>query len=85
MNASEMEARFDNGDDVMDYFDLSSATRPGHVIHRVDVDLPVWLVDSLDFESRRRGITRHELMLQWLTERETLRRAAADRDLTRLQ
>ena len=80
MKASELDEIFDNGGDIMEFIDPDSWHRPGHVIHRVDIDLPVWLINSLDSESRRLGITRQELMLQWLTERETLRRAEAESD-----
>ena len=39
--ADEFEKRFDRGEDVSRYLDLSGARRPNHEQKRVDVDFPV--------------------------------------------
>jgi hypothetical protein len=36
---------------------------------RVNVDFPSWMVDSLDREARRMGVTRQSLIKLWLAER----------------
>jgi hypothetical protein len=33
---------------------------------RVNVDFPGWMVDSLDREARRMGVTRQSLIKRWL-------------------
>jgi hypothetical protein len=35
----------------------------------VNVDFPGWMVDSLDREARRMGVTRQSLIKLWLAER----------------
>lgn len=40
------------------YLDLSKATRPGRVVQRVNVDFPVDLLEAIDREARRIGVTR---------------------------
>ncbi|MGB4582297.1 MAG: CopG family transcriptional regulator [Coriobacteriia bacterium] len=70
MKASELDKRFDEGvEDVIDEFDLSSATRPNREQKRVNVDFPVWMVESLDREAGRLGVTRQSIIKVWIAER----------------
>jgi len=70
MKASELDKKFDDGlEDVIDEFDLSSATRPNREQKRVNVDFPVWMVESLDREARRLGVTRQSIIKVWIAER----------------
>jgi hypothetical protein len=36
---------------------------------RVNVDFPAWMVDSLDREARRLGVTRQSLIKLWLADK----------------
>ena len=68
--AEELDRIFDEGnEDVLQYFDLSTATRPGRAIKRVNVDLPQWMIDSLDKEATRVGVARQAVIKLWLAER----------------
>ena len=49
-------------EDVTRHLDLSKARRPGHEQQRVNVDVPVWMVESLDREASRRGVPRQSLI-----------------------
>jgi hypothetical protein len=70
MKASELDKKFDQGvEDVLDEFDLSSATRPNREQKRVNVDFPVWMVESLDREASRLGVTRQSIIKVWIAER----------------
>ena len=70
MKASELDKRFDEGvEDVIDEFDLSKATRPNKEQKRVNVDFPVWMVESLDREASRLGVTRQSIIKIWIAER----------------
>ena len=70
MKASELDKRFDEGvEDVIEEFDLSSATRPNREQKRVNVDFPVWMVESLDREAGRLGVTRQSIIKVWIAER----------------
>lgn len=44
MTASELERRFDAGEDVSDQFDWSTARWPNLEAKRVNVDFPAWVV-----------------------------------------
>jgi hypothetical protein len=35
----------------------------------VNVDFPAWVVDTLDREARRLGVTRQSLIKTWIAER----------------
>ena len=70
MKASDLDKKFDEGvEDVIDEFDLSSATRPNREQKRVNVDFPVWMVESLDREAGRLGVTRQSIIKVWIAER----------------
>jgi hypothetical protein len=70
MKASEFDEKFDAGDeDVMDDLDLSTAQRPQKDQRRVNVDFPAWMVEALDREARRLGVTRQSIIKVWIAER----------------
>lgn len=60
---------FDKGDDMSKYLDFSRATRPGREQKRVNVDFPIWMIQSLDKEAQRLGVPRQAVIKVWLAER----------------
>jgi hypothetical protein len=81
MKAKELDQKFDNGDDILDSLDLSKAKRVMQDQKRVDVDFPVWMLESLDKEASRIGVTRQSIIKVWLAER--LEQLAANKALQR--
>ena len=69
ITAKELDRRFDSGEDISEYLDWSKAKRPGLEQRRVNVDLPSWMINSLDMEARRVGVTRQSIVKVWLAER----------------
>jgi len=69
ISAEEFDRRFDAGEDISKYMDWSKARRPGLEQRRVNVDLPVWMIGSLDLEAKRVGVTRQSIVKVWLAER----------------
>jgi hypothetical protein len=70
MKAREFDRKFDEGaEDIIDDLDMSTATRPLKEQRRVNVDFPSWMVDSLDREARRLGVTRQSIIKVWIAER----------------
>jgi len=70
MKASEFDKLVDEGEvDIIEYLDLSTARRPNLEQRRVNVDFPTWMVDSLDQEARRLGVTRQSIIKIWIAER----------------
>lgn len=62
MKARDFDKKFDAGEDVTDSIDLERAHRPGHEQKRVNVDFPLWMVESLDREASRLGVPRQSLI-----------------------
>ncbi|NBF41458.1 MAG: CopG family transcriptional regulator [Spirochaetes bacterium] len=69
MRASEFDRAFDANEDITEYLDKSAAKRPMQDTERVNVDFPVWMVDQLDREAKRLGVTRQSVIKVWLSER----------------
>jgi hypothetical protein len=61
MKAKTFDHKFDPAERIIDQLDLSKARRIGTDPKRVNVDFPSWMVDSLDREARRMGVTRQSL------------------------
>jgi hypothetical protein len=69
ITVEEFDRMFDDGEDIDDFMDWSKATRPGLVPKRVNVDFPQWMVNRLDAEAARLGITRQAVIKTWIAER----------------
>ena len=69
MKASTFDKKFDKGEEITKYLDLSRATKPGQEQKRVNVDFPVWMIHRLDREARRLGVPRQSLIKIWIAER----------------
>ena len=69
MKAKELDRRFDDGEDVTGVLDLEKARRPGQEQRRVNVDFPSWMIESLDREANRLGVTRQSIIKVWIADR----------------
>jgi hypothetical protein len=69
MKAREFDKRFDVGEDISKYLDMTKARRPGQEQKRVNVDFPLWMVHLLDKEARRLGVPRQSVIKVWVAER----------------
>jgi len=69
MKTSEFDQRFDDGDSILDALDVSQARRQRLELKRVNVDFPLWMVEQLDREASRMGVTRQSIIKMWLAER----------------
>ncbi|MBN1839671.1 MAG: CopG family transcriptional regulator [Campylobacterales bacterium] len=75
MSAEEFDRKFDNGEDILPYIDLSSKMTKSEFekkllsIKKVNVDLPSWAIASLDKEAKRMGVTRQSIIKMWLIQK----------------
>jgi hypothetical protein len=81
MKADEFDKNFDEGSDIQNVLDLSKARRSMQDQKRVNVDFPAWMIESLDREASRVGVTRQSIIKIWLAER--LEELAANKALQR--
>ena len=69
MNSSEFDRRFDGGESIIEVLDVTAARRQRLEQKRVNVDFPIWMVEQLDQEANRLGVTRQSIIKVWLAER----------------
>ena len=69
MKADEFDRAFESGEEITEYLDTLAARRPNQQIKRVNVDFPTWMVESLDKEARRLGVTRQSVIKVWLAQK----------------
>ncbi len=72
LSNEEFDRRFDAGEDISDYLDFSAAQKVeafDRGTKKVNVDFPRWVVEELDKEARRIGVTRQSIIKMWIAER----------------
>lgn len=69
MKAREFDTKFESDDEIVDDLDLSQMKKPMQKQKRVNVDFPAWMLESLDREANRIGVTRQSIIKIWLAER----------------
>ena len=69
MKAKKFEQQFDEGVDLTASLDFSKARRVMQAQKRVNVDFPTWMIESLDREASKLGVTRQSVIKVWLAER----------------
>jgi CopG antitoxin of type II toxin-antitoxin system len=69
MKAKEFERKFDEGEDISKYLDLSRARGSELEQKRVNVDFPAWMITQLDKEAKRLGVPRQSIIKLWVAER----------------
>ena len=57
MKAEELDRRFDDGEDVLEFFDVANLKRPGLAKRPVNIDLPQWMLDALEKEAQGLGVS----------------------------
>ena len=75
ITAKEFDEKFDNGEDITEYLDFSSAKRLKDTktlkteTRKVNVDFPEWIIEALDNEAKKIGVTRQSIIKVWIAER----------------
>lgn len=68
ISAEEFDRMFDDGEDISEYLDWSTARRLEVPAKRVNVDFPGDIVSRLDRAAQRRGVSRQALIKMWIVE-----------------
>jgi hypothetical protein len=69
MKAQEFDEKFEAGEDLTSDLDFSKARRVNQESRRVNIDFPSWVVDGLDKQAKRLGISRQALVKVWIAEK----------------
>lgn len=62
MKAEQFDKKFDSGEDITKYLDVSKPHRPEQEQRRVNVDFPIWMIQSLDKKAKRLGVPRQSVI-----------------------
>ena len=76
MKAEQLDEVFDAGEDLVPHLDLSTVRRLNLEQKRVNVDLPIWMIESLDSEADSVVVTRQSIIKVWLADRLKMERSA---------
>ncbi|MGV7229136.1 MAG: type II toxin-antitoxin system BrnA family antitoxin [Nitrospirales bacterium] len=69
MKAKTFDKQFDEGAEITAALDLSKGRRVLQEQKRVNVDFSTWMIESLDREAGKLGVTRQSIIKVWLAER----------------
>ncbi|MBI2603216.1 MAG: CopG family transcriptional regulator [Deltaproteobacteria bacterium] len=72
----ELDMRFDAGEDIMRYKKKGTETIFKTAVKKVNVGFPIWMIEALDREAKRIGVTRQALIKTILDMELTNRNAA---------
>ncbi|NOR55981.1 MAG: CopG family transcriptional regulator [Sulfurovum sp.] len=71
----EFDEKFDNDEDVSEHLDFSKAIKLKDFnklktdTKKVNVDFPEWVINALDEEAKKIGVTRQSIIKVWIAER----------------
>ena len=68
MKAHDFDKKFEKGEDLTSDLDISKARRLNQEPKRINVDFPTWMIESLDREAKRLGVTRQSIIKVWIAE-----------------
>lgn len=72
IKAADIDRKFDDGEDVMEYFDMSRAVMKEPetpATRKMNLTVPNWMADRLDSEAGHLAVSRNALVNMWLAER----------------
>lgn len=69
VKAKDFDAAFDAAD-VSEYLDTKSI-KARHVMQRISIDFPKDILDEVDFEAAKIGVTRTALIKMWVAQHVT--------------
>ena len=69
MKTPEFDTAFDKGEDITGALDIAKAQRPKRKSKRINIDCPLWMIEGVEEEADRLGVTRQSLIKIWLAER----------------
>ena len=69
MKPEELDRIIKAGEEQAGRLEPEKVRRPGREQKRVNVDFPLWMVQALDREAGRLGVSRQAVIKMWLAER----------------
>ncbi len=76
MKAEEFDRKFDDYEDITPFLDIYLAYRPENEPQAITLNLPQWMLEAIDQQAKRLGVTRESIIKVWLAERLEARKNA---------
>ncbi len=69
-NKNKLDQKFDdNQESILEYFELADAERVNLQQKKIDINLPLWMIEGLDREASRLGVARQAIIKSWLAKK----------------
>ncbi len=75
MKATEFDQKFDQGEDIIPYLDLTQAKRPLKQLKQslqqkqsLNIELPQWMIEQLNQQAQKQGINTDILIENYLLQ-----------------
>lgn len=68
MKAKDLDQKFDDNESILKYFDTKNINKPELKVKRVNVDFPNWMINSLDREARKLGVSRQAIIKMFVAD-----------------
>ena len=69
ITTQEFDKLFEEGKDITEFLDLETAKREELETRRVSVDFPKWMIQKLDQQAMKLGVTRQSIIKFWISEK----------------
>jgi len=75
ITAKDFDNKFDDNENIDEYLDFSASVSLKDInqlktkTKKVNVDFPEWIINSLDKEAKKIGVTRQSIIKVWIAER----------------
>jgi hypothetical protein len=69
VTTKKFDKLFEEGKNITEFLDLKTARREGLEKRRVNVELPKWMIQKLDQQAMKLGVTRQSIIKFWISEK----------------
>jgi len=69
ITTQEFDKLFEEEKDITEFLDLKTAKREELETRRVSVDFPKWMIQKLDQQAMKLGVTRQSIIKFWISEK----------------
>jgi len=69
MKAEEFDRKFDDGESIIEYLDLTKIKRSNSEEQIITLEFPSWMIEALDQESQRLNLPLQVIIKAWIEEK----------------
>ena len=69
MKAEEFDRKFDDGESIIEYLDLTQIKRSNSEEQTIALEFPSWMIEALNKESQRLNLPLQVIVKGWIEEK----------------